>query len=68
VQLLPLSGTDGVLGVALSGAGPAVLVLIDSAENAKSIEARVRENLRASEPVEILHCGLENGPAQMYGD
>jgi homoserine kinase len=68
VQLLPLSGTDGVLGVALSGAGPAVLILIDAAENAKSVEARIRENLKASEPVEILHCGFENQPAHMHGD
>jgi homoserine kinase len=26
-KLLPLAGTDGILGVALSGAGPAVLVI-----------------------------------------
>lgn len=68
VQLLPLSGTDGVLGVALSGAGPAVLVLIDSAGSARSVEARIRQELKRSEPVEILQCGFENRPAQMHGD
>ena len=28
-RLLPLAGTSGILGVALSGAGPAVLVIVD---------------------------------------
>lgn len=65
VQLLPLSGTDGVLGVALSGAGPAVLVLIDSAESVEEIEARIRASLSQSEAVEILRCGIENRPARM---
>ena len=68
VQLLPLSGTDGVLGVALSGAGPAVLVLIDSVDSTERVEARIQENLSQSEPVEILRCGLESRSAQMDGD
>lgn len=29
-RLLPLAGSDGILGVALSGAGPAVLVIVES--------------------------------------
>ena len=29
-RLLPLAGSDGILGVGLSGAGPAVLVIVDS--------------------------------------
>lgn len=56
-RLLPLSGTDGVLGVALSGAGPAVLLLLDSERSAGSAEERVRESL-SGEPVELIHCAL----------
>lgn len=59
-QLTPLAGVDGVLGVALSGAGPAVLVLIDSEKRASAVEARIREILRGGEQVEILRCGLCN--------
>lgn len=67
-QLLPLSGTDGILGVALSGAGPAVLILVDSVESTRKVEERVRENLREAEPVEILQCSLENRRAEMQSD
>jgi homoserine kinase len=67
-KLLPLSGTEGVLGVALSGAGPAVLVLIDSEERGKGVEERVREILQSDRPAEILHCGLEAQCVQMLGD
>jgi homoserine kinase len=66
LKLIPLSGMAGVLGVALSGAGPAVLVLIDSAQSgsAQTVEERIYKALRGGEPVEILHCGLESQPAE----
>lgn len=67
-KLLPLSGTGGILGVALSGAGPAVLVLIDSIARESSAEERIRERLGNFESVEILRCGLESQSAQMLGD
>jgi homoserine kinase len=67
-KLLPLSDTEGILGVALSGAGPAVLILINSEERGKVVEARVRKILQGCEPVEILNCGLESQCAQMLGD
>lgn len=65
--LLPLSGTEGILGVALSGAGPGVLVLIDSDEHADRVEGLVREAARGAGPVEIVRCRIENCPA-MVGD
>lgn len=61
--LLPLSGTDGVLGVALSGAGPGVLVLIDTEEHSDRVEGLLREAARLVGPVEVLRCNLEKRPA-----
>jgi len=57
-RLLPLAGGRGVLGVALSGAGPGVLCIVESVEAACAAELE-REILRvAGEPVEIQSCAL----------
>jgi len=57
-HLLPLAGDRGVLGVALSGAGPGVLCIVESVEAACAAELE-REILRvAGEPVEIQSCAL----------
>ena len=64
-RLLPLSGSHGILGVCLSGAGPAVLVLVDSSRPIESVEARVRESVNGLSPVELLRCEFENRPAEM---
>lgn len=65
-KLLPLSGKQGILGVALSGAGPGVLVLIDSDEHARRVEGLIGEALKRDDsPAEILRCRLENRPAAM---
>jgi homoserine kinase len=66
-KLMPLVGTDGVLGVALSGAGPAVLVLVSSEQSGAGVEARIRELLQG-EVVEILLLGIENRCAEAAGD
>jgi homoserine kinase len=55
-RLLPLAGAHGILGAALSGAGPAVLVVVDS----ESSLGRASESIRAaveglSQPV-LLTC------------
>ncbi len=62
-QLLPLAGQSGILGVALSGAGPAVVLLVASREKAVEAERAVVRILEEFEPVEILQCGLEVGSA-----
>jgi len=52
--LLPLAGENGILGVALSGAGPAVLVVIEgegSAKGARSAIEKVTENQASAELV-----------------
>lgn len=46
-RLVPLAGRDGVLGVALSGAGPSVLLVLDAAGEPTDVRARVEEQLRA---------------------
>ncbi|MFZ0630467.1 MAG: homoserine kinase [Acidobacteriaceae bacterium] len=61
-QLLPLGGQAGILGVALSGAGPAVVLLVAS-EQSVDAESAVRRVLEGGEPVEILPCGVEAQPA-----
>jgi homoserine kinase len=64
-RLLPLSGSNGVLGVALSGAGSAVLVLAESSSVIEPIAARVRQMTSDLGAVEIVFCELESQPALM---
>lgn len=59
-RLLPLSGTPGVLGVALSGAGPSVLLIIDGPKAVP--EAIVSIHHAAQDPhMEILHTVISGG-------
>jgi homoserine kinase len=46
--LLPLVGEHGILGVALSGAGPAILVIVDGEERVEAASASV-QNCAAAE-------------------
>ena len=59
-RLLPLAGRDGILGVALSGAGPSVLLILQDASVTASAMARVGAALAATEPIaaEILQAGI----------
>ncbi len=43
--LLPLAGENGILGVALSGAGPSVLVVVESEETVDEASGAVRKAL-----------------------
>ncbi len=63
--LLPLAGRDGIAGVALSGAGPAVLLLTTSEEAASEARNLADRELLDFEKVEFLVCGLENEPVQI---
>lgn len=62
--LLPLAGMEGIAGVALSGAGPAVLLLTISDRAAEAAHRLVREATRGDGAVEILTLELENEPVQ----
>jgi homoserine kinase len=64
-RLLPLSGTDGILGVCLSGAGPAVLLLVESSDAMETVEARVSQTISGMGTIELLRCEIENRPAEM---
>jgi homoserine kinase len=58
--LLPLAGEAGVLGVALSGAGPGVLVVVDEKANAVEVAALMR--LAAADPaLEIVETCIGAG-------
>lgn len=55
--LLPLAGNHGVMSVTLSGAGPAVMLLTQTTQEATLKEA-ILELARPVCPVEILPAGL----------
>jgi homoserine kinase len=56
--LLPLAGKHGVLGVALSGAGPAVLLVIEKEECLETALLAVRAEIGDAE-AELLTCAFE---------
>jgi homoserine kinase len=62
--LLPLAGNHGVMSVTLSGAGPAVMLLTQTAEEAALKEA-ILELARPVSPVEILCADLCREGARM---
>jgi len=62
-QLLPLAGTSSILGVALSGAGPSVLLLVEEASAINDIRAVVTAWIDSTMPVELIECGIESSPA-----
>ncbi len=62
-KLLPLAGQAGIAGVALSGAGPAVLLLALSEQAAHGAKQFVSAALGANTEVELLVCELESWPA-----
>jgi len=62
-RLLPLAGRDGIAGVALSGAGPSVLLLAVSEMAAEQARNLASATLGGAGEVEFLTCGLENTAA-----
>ena len=63
-RLLPLAGHQGILGVALSGAGPAVLVIADGEGAVEPARAAVSGALAGAPPAEVIACRFEPGGAQ----
>jgi homoserine kinase len=52
--ILPLAGSYGILGAALSGAGPAVLVIVEDETKIPGASAGIQETLVDLAPVELL--------------
>lgn len=52
--LMPLVGSDGILGVALSGAGPAVLVVVESAAHVPGASEAIRRVAQQVQAPELL--------------
>ena len=62
-RLLPLAGEPGILGVALSGAGPSVLLVV-APDAIASASARIRE--AAADPsLEIIQTTIAGGASQL---
>jgi homoserine kinase len=55
-RLLPLAGSHGILGVALSGAGPSVLAIIGGEESVAAASAAIRDALAGLPAPELLVC------------
>jgi homoserine kinase len=64
-RLLPLAGQGGVFGVALSGAGPSVLLIVQSEAASSEAQLTTRIHARAQESVELLRCSLAADGAEL---
>lgn len=62
-RMVPLAGSNGILGVALSGAGPAVLVIVDSEAQIGPASHAILSELRGLPRPELLNCRFENSGA-----
>lgn len=62
-RLLPLAGELGVLGVALSGAGPGVLLVVAADASIAEISARIRQAV-GDPALEIVETGIGSGATE----
>lgn len=62
--LLPLAGEHGILGAALSGAGPSVLVIVDGEANLPQASAAIRAALAGQPAPELKICRFETAGAR----
>jgi homoserine kinase len=63
-RLLPLAGNNGILGVALSGAGPAVLVVIESESEAEPASRAILRAVQTLPRPELRICRFESTGAR----
>lgn len=65
-RLLPLMGHHGILGVALSGAGPAVMIVVDSEQTLDEAGAAIRDALLGMSAPELMVCQFESRGANQF--
>jgi homoserine kinase len=63
-SLLPLAGRDGILGVALSGAGPAVLVIVSSENGIAGASDSILKALSDCSEPSLLVCSFQESGAE----
>ncbi|HUV70255.1 MAG TPA: homoserine kinase [Terracidiphilus sp.] len=63
--LLPLVGEHGILGAALSGAGPAVLAIVESEASLGEASAAIRRALGNALEAELMVCRFEDSGASV---
>ena len=66
-RLLPLAGSHGILGVALSGAGPAVLVITEGVDSLEEAAVGIRAALKGMSASELVICRFEPEGAKHCG-
>lgn len=59
-RLLPLAGQAGILGAALSGAGPAILVIVEGEPSLGPAGEAIRAALRDLPEPELIVCSFES--------
>ncbi len=64
--LLPLAGSHGILGAALSGAGPSVLAIVESEERLGEATAAIRAALEEGLEAELKVCRFELEGAERW--
>jgi homoserine kinase len=65
-RLLPLAGSHGILGAALSGAGPAMLVIVGSQQSVGQASAAIREAIEGPMEAELKVCRFQATGASQY--
>jgi homoserine kinase len=58
--MLPLAGAPGVLGAALSGAGPGILLVVERNLDRAGLEQRIGEAIGDRSSCEVIACGFES--------
>ena len=66
-SLLPLGGQEGILGVALSGAGPAVLVVVESEAVIERATSLILAALDEMPAAELIVCSFQHAGASCSG-
>jgi homoserine kinase len=64
-RLLPLAGEDDILGAALSGAGPSVLVVVGNEKSVPDAAAAIRKALKGMTEPELKICQFESVGASL---